>query len=229
MILAVGPGFLMTVLIAVVGRRDVATRLCAQLPHRMMDDPYAILSSPGKTVNFLLGRVQSQSDYQQFACTVVKQLDWGFTEAVRSLRYLGLYPLLASFALGLVIFVVTTWVIGSFSGVSINVLRRELRPHIVWPVLALVAIVPLFMTGCDWTRWWVLITFDVAVVHILFAIGRPEINQVPSTRTFRLFLGVVLALAIPIGHTAHVGGPSFQGATKAAAHLPRPFQSGAER
>ncbi len=71
--------------------------------------------------------------------------------------------------------------------------------------------VPLFMTAVDWTRWWVLITFNVAVVCILYTITRPEIDQPTTRRHVRIFLCVVAGLAVipPTGAALHIGGPNF--------------------
>jgi hypothetical protein len=213
---AVGPGIVTMLLVARLGRRDVATQLCAQLPHRMIEDPYAALASQQKTIDYLLGRVESRSDYHYFECIVISQLDRSFTQAIVSVRQVGLVPLGASFILGLLIFATTTWVIRYFSGVPVRAFLRETRGRLVLPLLALASMVLLFMTGCDWTRWWVLITFDVALVYILYAIDRPEIEQTPSRRTLPAFVVVVVLLAIPIGHTSHVGGPGIPSSPPAA-------------
>ena len=203
-------------LVAWLGRRDVATQLCAQLPHRMVEDPYAALISKQKTIDYILGRVESRSDYHDFECNVILQLDSSFTEGIRSVTQVGFVPLGASFILGVLMFAGTTWVIRYFSGVPARVFLRETQGKRVLPLLALAVMVLLFMTASDWTRWWVLITFDVALVYILYAIDRPEIEQTPSRRTVGAFIAVVIVLAIPTGHTSHVGGPGLRSAPPAA-------------
>ena len=135
--LAVGPGLIVSLLIAGLGRRNIASQLCAQLPHRMIDDPYAIAASPEKTVNFMLGREESRSDYHDFVCNVIKQIDLNFIDAVRSTAQLGASALVISFTLGLLIFVATMWLISYFSGVPVKLFIRELRGKVILPILAL--------------------------------------------------------------------------------------------
>ncbi|WP_142282112.1 hypothetical protein [Mycobacterium sp. IEC1808] len=213
---AVGPGIVTMFLVARLGRRDVATQLCAQLPHRMIEDPYAALTSRQKTIDYVLGRVESRTDYHDFECHVISQLDRSFTQAIVSVTQVGFVPLGASFILGVLMFAGTTWVIRYFSGVPVGTFLRETRGKWALPLLALASMVLLFMTASDWTRWWVLITFDVAVVYILYAIDRPEIEQTPSRRTVAAFVVVIALLAIPTGHTSHVGGPGIPSGPPAA-------------
>ncbi|OBI93935.1 hypothetical protein [Mycobacterium sp. 1245805.9] len=215
--LAVVPGIVTMLLLAWLGRRDVATQLCAQLPHRMVDDPYVALTSRQKTLDYLLGRVESRSDYHDFECKVISQLDRSVTDAIGSVTRVGFVPLGASFILGVLMFAGSIWAIGYFSGVPVRHFLREAQGRLVLPALALASMALLFVTASDWTRWWVLITFDVAVVYLLYAIDRPQIEQAPSRRTLAAFIAVVVVLAIPTGHTSHVGGPGLPSAPPAAA------------
>jgi hypothetical protein len=92
------------------------------------------------------------------------------------------------------------------SGVPVSAFLNEFRNNLVSPVLALALAIPLFVTAVDWTRWWVLITFDVGIVYILYAIYRPEIEQTPSRRNVLVFVWVVILLAvIPTGAANNVG------------------------
>ena len=92
------------------------------------------------------------------------------------------------------------------SGVSISVFIREIRGNLLLPALASLMFVPLFVVAVDWTRWWTLISFDVAIVYILYAIGRPEIEQPPTRRQILVFMCAILVLAvIPTGSTNNVG------------------------
>ncbi len=69
-------------------------------------------------------------------------------------------------------------------------------------------IIPVFLTGYDWTRWLTIVAFDVGVVFILFAARRPEIEQEPTPRVLRVFTSLVIALAlIPMGIVPGFGGP----------------------
>ena len=62
------------------------------------------------------------------------------------------------------------------------------------------------MTAVDWTRWWVMVALDVAIVYILRAIDSEEISQPPSRRNVLVFACLVIALAaIPTGAANNIG------------------------
>jgi hypothetical protein len=207
-VLAVGPGIVSILLVAVLGRRDVAAPLCAQVPHGMIENPWAVLTTGQKAFDYMLGRIESRSDYHDWVCANATPIyDADFAAGVQFVIHFGFIPLLGSFILGLLYFVGTTWMIRYFSGVPIGVFLDKLRDNWVLPVLALALQVPLFMTAVDWTRWWLMITLDVVIVYILFAIDRPEIEQAPSRRNVLVFAWVVMVLAvIPTGSANNVGG-----------------------
>jgi hypothetical protein len=206
-VLAVGPGIASVLLVALLGRRDVAAQLCAQIPHGMVENPWAVSTTPQNALNYMLGRVESRSDYHDSAChNATRFFAADPTAAVQVLTHYGFFPLLGSFILGWLYFVGTTWMIRYFSGVPVRVFLNELRGKLVLPVLASALLIPLFMTAVDWTRWCIMITLDVAIVYILYAIGRPEIEQAPSRRNVLVFVRVVMTLAvIPIGAANNVG------------------------
>jgi hypothetical protein len=207
-VLAVGPGLVSVLLVAVLGRRDVAAQLCAQVPHGMVENPWAISTTPQNALNYMLGRAESRSDYHDWICNNLTPLiNVDSTTAFQGVINMGFSWLFSSFILGLLFFVGTAWLIRYFSGVPVGVFLNKLRGNLMSLVLASALLVPLFMTGVDWTRWWVLITFDVAIVYVLYVIDRPEIEQAPSRRSVLVFLGVVIVLAvIPTGAANNVGG-----------------------
>jgi hypothetical protein len=66
----------------------------------------------------------------------------------------------------------------------------------------------VFLTGFDWTRWLIIISFDIVIVYILYALDRAEIHEKPTKRTFDMFVVVVAAAAlVPIGTVPGFGGP----------------------
>jgi hypothetical protein len=73
-VLAVGPGMVSILLVAVLGRRDVAAQLCAQVPHGMVENPWAVSTTPQKALDYMLGRVESRSDYHDWVCNNVTPL-----------------------------------------------------------------------------------------------------------------------------------------------------------
>jgi hypothetical protein len=205
--LAVGPGIVSILLLAVLGRRNVAAQLCSQVPHGMVENPWAVSTTPQKALDYVLGRVESRADYHDWVCQyVTPSLDLHWTTAVKLVAHVGFSPLFGAFILGLLYFVGTTWMIRYSSGVPVRTFLAEFRGNLMLPVLATALLVPLFMTGMDWTRWWVMITLDVGVVYILYAIHRPEIERPPSRRKLVVFACLVVALAVlPTGSANNVG------------------------
>jgi hypothetical protein len=206
-VLAVGPGIASTLFVAALGRRDVAAQLCAQLPHGMIEHPWGVSTTPQKALDYMLGRVESRTDFHDFMCSkVIPILDSDTAGAVYMVLHWGFFPLLGAFVLGVVYFAGTAGTIRYFSGVPVRAFLGELRHNLVLPVLGVALVVPLFVTAVDWTRWWILITFDVAVVYFLYAVKRPEIEQAPSRRNVLFFVYIVLALALlPTGAANNVG------------------------
>lgn len=211
LMLAVVPGIVAVLLAAGLGRKQVGSLLCEQIPHRMIENPYAASTSVQKTLDYMFGRVESKSDYHDWMCRYATPiLESNFSDGVQMVAQFGVLPLLASFIVGLLYFVGTTWAIQFFSGVPVTTFLRELRGNYVLAVLALALMVPVFMTAVDWTRWWILITFDVAVVYIMYAASRPEIAKPASRSEARIFVWVVALLAIvPTGAALHIGGSNF--------------------
>jgi len=110
--------------------------------------------------------------------------------------------------LGVAAFAATMYGISGVSGVPLRAFVDELRGSMAWVAAGLVLIIPVFLTGFDWTRWLIIVSFDVAIVYIVFAARRPEIDRPPTSNQLRLFLFLVIVLAlIPIGTVPGFGGP----------------------
>ncbi|WP_241519328.1 hypothetical protein [Mycobacterium paraense] len=206
-VLAVGPGILSTLSVAALSRRDLVAQLCAQVPHGMVENPWAVSTTPNRALDYMLGRVESRTDFHDFMCSrVIPIFEADTSGAVSMLIRWGFFPLLGAFLLGLVYFVGTAWTIRYFSGVPVRAFLHELRHNLTLPLLASALLVPVFVTAVDWTRWWILITCDVAMVYVLYAINRREIEQAPSRRNLLAFVCIVAALAvIPTGAANNVG------------------------
>jgi hypothetical protein len=206
-VLAVGPGIVFVLLVAGLGRRDVGSQLCTQIPHGMVERLWPPYATPQYILDYLLGRVERQSDYHDWMCAnLTPMIDVDAPTALKLVANWGVIALFCALLLGMLYFVGTTWIIGYSSGVPLRVFLNEFRNKLMSPALALALAVPLFVTAVDWTRWMVLITFDVSIVYILYAICRPEIEQTPSRRNVLVFVWVVILLAvIPTGAANNVG------------------------
>jgi hypothetical protein len=108
--------------------------------------------------------------------------------------------------LGLVVVAVTVGAVQYVSGIPLESLASRVRGQLVLPSLGLVLTVPVFMTGLDWTRWVLVVGFNVVIVLVLFARDAPAIDELPSQRSARWFAPLVLVFAlIPMGLVP--GGP----------------------
>ncbi|MCV6967002.1 hypothetical protein H7J50_24835 [Mycobacterium intermedium] len=206
--LAVAPGVVSVLVVAVLGRRDIAAKLCAQIPHGRLDNPWAVATTPQRALDYMLGRIESSSDYHDWACeNAIPIFDADTSAAVHFVMQFGPARLLGSFSLGMLFFAATLGLIRVCSAVPLGIFVSDLRSHRVLPMLSGSLLVPLFATGADWTRWWILITFDVAGVYLLAAIDRPEIERRPRARTTKVFGWVIVALAfLPTGAANNLGG-----------------------
>jgi hypothetical protein len=206
-VLAVAPGILSILLIAGLGHQDIASQLCAQIPHETVENPWAVSTTPQRALDYMLGHIDSRVDYHDWVCQqVIPTFNCSLIDDLPAVAQWGFLPLFGAFILGLLYFVGTICVIRYLSGVPVRAFVGELRGNLLLPLVGAVLVIPLFVAGVDWTRWWVLIAFDVAVVYILCAIARPEIEQAPSRTNVLVFACVVVVLAvIPTGTFNNVG------------------------
>lgn len=208
-LVAVTPGVITTAFVAAFGRHDVAAQLCAAVPHHLMPNPFATVTSPETLLRFVLEGRARQTDYHDWVCrNVTPNYDNGISDAVRTVGHIGALGLTVSLVFGAAAVAATLWGLSELSGVPLRAFAEGLRGRTPWVVAGLVLVFPVFLTGYDWTRWLTIIAFDVAIVFILFAARRPEIDQAPSPKTLRLFVLLVIAFAlIPVGAVPGFGGP----------------------
>lgn len=208
-LLAVAPGVVTALVVAAFGRHDIAAQLCSAVPHHTMTNPFATITSLPTLVQYVFGAQQSQTDYHDWVCrNVMPIFDYGVLDAMRIVANIGMIGLTVSLVFGAAAFVATMYGISGVSGVPLRAFVDQLRGSIAWVVAGLLLIVPVFLTGFDWTRWLIIVAFDVAIVFMVFAARRPEIDRSPTSNQLRLFLFLVLVLAlIPIGTVPGFGGP----------------------
>jgi hypothetical protein len=208
--LAVAPGAVTAAVVAAFGRHGLASQLCSEVPHHLMPNVFATVSSPPALLRYVFGgRPPPQADYHDWVCRNVMPIyDAGIADAIRSVGHVGVAGLAASVALGAVGVVATMWGGSEVSGVPLRAFVEALRGRMTWALAPLLLFVPIFLTGYDWTRWLTTMAFDMGVVFILFAARRPEIEQDPTPKSLRVFISLVIALAlIVIGSVPGFGVP----------------------
>nr|WP_231984218.1 hypothetical protein [Mycobacterium sp. E342] len=208
-LLAVVPGVVTTAAVAVFGRHDVAAQLCASVPHRLMPNPFATVTSPTTLLRYVFDGRTKQTDYHDWVCrNVMPNYDNGIGDAIRTVGHIGIVGLTMSLLFGAAAVAATMWGLGNASGVPLRVFVEALRGRMAWVIGGLLLVCPVFLTGYDWTRWLTVVALDVGVVFILLAARRPEIEQEPSRKALRSFTLLAIALAlVPVGTVPGFGGP----------------------
>jgi predicted anti-sigma-YlaC factor YlaD len=202
--LAIAPGLLTTLAIALLGRRGISPQLCALVPRGPIHHPLA--GNP--TLGAVLSGSRFEVDYHDWVCRNITPLyDQTIGDAVNFVASLGVIPLAASTALGIALLALTILSLSHVSGVPFSRMRSMLRRRSGWVLSGLALFVPIFLTGADWTRWWVMITFDVGVVFALFASGEKESAEPLTLSTRTILFVVALVLAAPLGGIPGLGLP----------------------
>jgi hypothetical protein len=203
--LALGPGLATALAVTVFGRHGISGALCQLVPRGPVDHPMAGHLTPGQ----ILRGVHYYVDYHDWMCRAILPLfDQSFGDALRFVVSIGVAALLGSTVYGIVVLAVSMYAIGEVSGVPVKRFRDALLARRAALVVGLVLILPVFLSGVDWIRWWVIIAFDLGIVFLLFAGGRVEIDQPPTRRSVTVLtvLATVLAV-IPIGIIPGFGAP----------------------
>jgi hypothetical protein len=208
-LLAVMPGVFTAVAVAAFGRHDIATQLCSAVPHHTMPNPLATITSFPTLAQYVMSGQPTQTDYHDWVCRNVMPIyDYGIVDAIRIVGHIGVVGLGMSLVFGAAALFATMYGLSTLSGVPLRAFVDELRGRRAWVLAGLLLVLPVFLTGFDWTRWLVIVTFDVALVYLVFAARRPEIEEPASPRAVRLFVCLVIVLAlIPVGTVPGFGGP----------------------
>ncbi|WP_406814967.1 hypothetical protein [Mycobacterium sp. M23085] len=208
-LVAVTPGVIVAGVVAVFGRHDIASQLCAAVPHHLMPNPFATVTSPETLMRFVIDGRTGQTDYHDWVCrNVMPHYDHGIADAIRTVGHIGALGLTVSLIFGAAALAATLGGLSGLSGVPLRAFVEALRGQTAWVAAGLLLVVPVFLTGYDWTRWLTIVAFDVAMVFILFAARRAEIERKTTPKTLRLFILLVVAFAlIPVGAVPGFGGP----------------------
>ena len=203
--LALGPGMLTGLAVAVFGRRGVSEELCEFVPQGWVNNPLAGNPTTGQ----LLSGYTYYVDYQDWACrNITPFYDRHLIDAVNYVGRLGPGGMIVNTLFGMGIVALSILAISGVSGVPFARMRTLLGQR--WPavVIGFCLILPVFMTGIDWVRWWVVIAFDIGIVYLLYASKQPEVDLPPSRRSMRVFVATMILLALfPVGIVPAFGAP----------------------
>ncbi|KDE97455.1 hypothetical protein Y900_000545 [Mycolicibacterium aromaticivorans JS19b1 = JCM 16368] len=202
---ALGPPVLVALALAAFGRQKVSPQLCQLVQHGPMNHPLA-----GKpTIGQLLSGFHYYVDYHDWFCRAFLPLfDMTFGEGVRFVGSIGVVALAGSTVYGLATLLIGMLAISHVAGVPVRRFTAILRGRPLAMLVGIVMILPVFATGVDWVRWWVIIAFDLGVVFLLYTRNQPEIDEPPTRRTLIVFaVGAILLAVIPIGIIPGFGAP----------------------
>lgn len=204
-VLAVGPPLITGLAVAALGRRGQSGRLCELVPHGPANHPLA--GHP--TLGQLLRGFHYDIDYHDWICRAILPLfDQSVGDGLRFVGSIGIGALAASTVYGVAVFAVTLLAISHVSGVPLARFGSLLGRHRLEVLAGAVLLLPIFATGVDWIRWWVIAAFDLGVVFLLFAARQPEPDRPVTRSTLRIFavFAVLLAL-LPVGIIPGFGAP----------------------
>jgi hypothetical protein len=204
-VLSLGPAIVTAMVLAVFGKQGVSSQLCQLVQHGPMNHPLA-----GKpTIGQLLRGFHYYVDYHDWFCRAFLPLfDMSFLDGLRFVGSIGVVALAGSTVYGCVVLVISMLSISHVSGVPVRRFGAILRGRPLTMLIGLVLILPVFATGVDWVRWWVIIAFDLGIVFLLYAGAQPEVDELPTRRTLIVFaVGVILLAVMPIGIIPGFGAP----------------------
>lgn len=204
-VLALLPGLLTTLAVALLGRRGIGGELCQTTPRGTVNWP----ASGKPSVGEILQGYRFEVDYREWICRNITPLyDQGFGDAARYVADIGPFLLIAASLIGIAVCATAILAISHVSGVPFSRMRALLSGRMLWIVFGIACIIPIFVTGVDWIRWWVAIALDIGIVFLLFASGEPEVDKPPTRRTLTTFaVGAALLALFPLGILPGFGAP----------------------
>ena len=203
--LALLPGLLTILAVALLGRRGISGELCQSIPHGIVNWP----ASGQPSVGQILRGYRFDISYHDWICRNIAPLyDQSLWDAARFVADIGPLLLTAATAIGFSVFATAILAISHVSGVPFSRMSALVTKRILWIVIGIACLIPIFVTGVDWIRWWVAIALDIGIVFLLFASGEPEADERPSRRTLTVFaIGAALLALFPLGVLPGFGAP----------------------
>ncbi|MBB3606740.1 hypothetical protein FHT40_006433 [Mycolicibacterium sp. BK556] len=204
-VLALGPSILVALALTAFGKTKISPQLCQMVQHFPMNHPLA-----GKpTIGQLLSGFHYYVDYHDWYCRAFLPLfDMSLVEGLRFVGGIGVVALAGSTVYGIVTLVISMLAIGHVAGVPVSRFTAVLQSRPLAMMIGVVMILPVFATGVDWVRWWVIIAFDLGIVFLLYTRDQPEVDEPPTRRTLVVFaVGTILLAVIPIGIIPGFGAP----------------------
>jgi hypothetical protein len=202
--LAIVPGLLTAFAIALLGKRGISKQLCELVPRGPVNHPLAGDPSFGE----LLVGFRFESDYHDWMCRCIAPFfDQTIFDATNFVASIGVIALLGSSALGIALLTLTITAVSHISGVPFSRMLSLLSKRPAWVLFGFALFLPIFAMGADWTRWWVMITFDIAIVFVLFASGEKESARPLTLRTQDVCIFAAAVLAGPLGSIPGFGFP----------------------
>lgn len=202
--LSLGPALFTSLMIIMFGARGVSSELCAIIPHGMINIPMAT----NVTTYQLLTGFRYETDYHDWACrNITPFFDLTMREGAGLVADIGAGALTASTVLGLMILVLNISAVSYISGVPFRRMAELLRMRASLIVFGFALYLPIFITGTDWTRWWVMVTFNVGTVFLLFVSREPESAQPIIFERLLVAIIAILFLMAPFSAVPGFGIP----------------------
>lgn len=190
---AVLPGLAAAGVIVVFAQRDVVDKLCARVPHH----PMRMMNNVAEFKQFITTGQAPERDYHRWACGwYVHTYNYDVPAATHDVLRVGVVGLAVSFVLGLAGVWACVRAVQYVAGVPFAEMVKGLRDRWVAPAAALALMIPLFATAIDWTRWMIVVAFNIVIVYLLYVCDKPELDRPVSGRQMRAFSLIVLGFAV---------------------------------
>lgn len=195
--LAMVPGLISAGVIAAFTRHDLADAMCSRIPHRAMP----IMTSFPLMKQYMLTGHAPETDYHQWVCGwYLHTFNYTVARGLHEVIGVGAIGLTTSFLLGVTALVTNIAAVQHISGVRFRRFVGELKGRWFAPLLALALMLPIFALGFDWSRWLVIITFNIVTVYLLYVRDKPELERPTSRRNLVAFAVIATLLAlVPLG------------------------------